>query len=788
MAKTHSVRKTPKKTSRPRRRLSAGEKALLARYASIKLAEGGVFDQSQLQPPVATQSTAAAYQASQPPVPAQSARQDPVADIQRQQDAFNALSNTERYKLANPTNAPYSGAGPAPGSSAQVSAVNAQFDAQKSLARLGGAPASATTPAPKPASVAPASASVWTTPAAPPNFLSGLLPMATVSRQGRAGRVNGFADGAVLSADDPRETAEQLLARMNAKYGLGGAGTSPVPETAQEKPQAAIPPVQIPSPPPTSSLWGTLGSLVGSIKGRTEQANKATNYSCGGVLRKGYAHGAVLPVRGEGTGTSDSVPAVVSGKHVNLSNGEGVAILPAKTMRTPGVPALLESLIETTNGRPSRTAGIREGGGYANGYMPDVPNQTDQDTRENALTQAASAQPGGLLSSIAAKIAAKDVPLGGYLFNENMRKETPSAPLPEWAARLTPTYAAAVNSTDDPVEQQSRGERVLAELTEPQRASPPVGTAAFRPYVSSADADRRIEATQADKSSRENTGNAGNAKSVPNYGGATGVGAVSFTQPGIDVTKLDMAPGSGVMSNTKSGNTLVVGDMSPNRYIAADGTPNSPWEKTQQYADAQAEQARMKKVVRGGFLRNLLAGDLESAAHLAVDPEDHALLGAAYGRQRGLDRTGNSLSDLSLLASLGNAQTAQTIGQAQARTALDSAQLNLDQQKRLATLANAYMVAKTPEEKNRLAEQLHIVGGNDNKRFTAVMGKDEMNNPTIAGVLDTHTGNLVDRYGAANRYPTAPTDKSKLKVGETYALPSGVSATWNGTHFIPVAK
>ena len=65
-----------------------------------------------------------------------------------------------------------------------------------------------------------------------------------------------------------------------------------------------------------------------------------------------FARGGIIPVRGKGTGTSDSIPAVLAGHEVRVSNGEGVAVLPAKTMRTPGALDAVEGIIAATNGKP----------------------------------------------------------------------------------------------------------------------------------------------------------------------------------------------------------------------------------------------------------------------------------------------------------------------------------------------------------------------------------------------------------------------------------------------------
>lgn len=87
-----------------------------------------------------------------------------------------------------------------------------------------------------------------------------------------------------------------------------------------------------------------------------------------------YARGGVLPVIGIGSGTSDSISAVVDGQKVGLSNGEGFATLPAKTMKTPGAVGAIESIIQATNdGKPPVPT---KDGGRAQGGVDD-PKKTD---------------------------------------------------------------------------------------------------------------------------------------------------------------------------------------------------------------------------------------------------------------------------------------------------------------------------------------------------------------------------------------------------------------------------
>ena len=161
-----------------------------------------------------------------------------------------------------------------------------------------------------------------------------------------------MADGGVIL-----ETPEQMLARMNAKYGLGDAGKSPAP---QPQPAPTKQPAASPQPSQPSGLMGKATDAIGR---RNEELKKAAN----------YARGGIMPVVGAGTGTSDSVPVVVAGQDVRLSNGEGAAILPARTMKNPAAVQAVEGIIEATNGKPP----VRGARGLAYGGILGQQNQTN---------------------------------------------------------------------------------------------------------------------------------------------------------------------------------------------------------------------------------------------------------------------------------------------------------------------------------------------------------------------------------------------------------------------------
>lgn len=161
-----------------------------------------------------------------------------------------------------------------------------------------------------------------------------------------------MADGGITQ----RETADELMARMTAKYGAPSAGQAQQP-APQPTPQPK------PAPPKPSTGLG----IMGILKTRGEQIDKATGYADGGI------------VRGKGTPTSDDVPVTIKGKPYNLSDTE--AVLPSKTRQAlgellgakPGDVAeanrLVEAFIAQTNGKPP--VSVEDGSNLADGGLTD---------------------------------------------------------------------------------------------------------------------------------------------------------------------------------------------------------------------------------------------------------------------------------------------------------------------------------------------------------------------------------------------------------------------------------
>lgn len=121
-----------------------------------------------------------------------------------------------------------------------------------------------------------------------------------------------FADGGAVSK------ADQLIAEMNAKYGVSGNAPAPKPATPAPQPQPAAPAQQ------PGSLIQRAAGIIG---GRKEQIDKTLNsYACGGKVKAHSAGGKVKTIKGPGTSTSDSIPAKVkeTGEQILVSNGERI--------------------------------------------------------------------------------------------------------------------------------------------------------------------------------------------------------------------------------------------------------------------------------------------------------------------------------------------------------------------------------------------------------------------------------------------------------------------------------
>lgn len=293
----------------------------------------------------------------------------------------------------------------------------------------------------------------------------------------------------------------------------------------------------------------------------------------------GYARGGILPVLGIGSGTSDSIPVVLAGHKVRVSNGEGVAVLPKKTMDTPGAVAAVESLIEQTNGKPP--VPMKDGGEYAGGALPDEEelrrSQGQIGGAAFVRTQTAAAAPAR------PPITAPEMYAPAY----QAIAQAPAAAqgiagrvlgaLPEGGFLKDPAIRQKLGSV-------IAGEGLFSGGISGQAQAAPVSTApatTVAPAPSSAQAQQTAQAASpAPVVAAKPADAAGTDDQASNRNGIV----TSEMGRGFDPTKLTMAHGYGMASNA-AGKTLSIG---PSQYVAADGSQTSRWEDTQAYKDAIA--------------------------------------------------------------------------------------------------------------------------------------------------------------------------------------------------------
>jgi len=315
----------------------------------------------------------------------------------------------------------------------------------------------------------------------------------------------------------------------------------------------------------------------------------------------GYARGGILPVLGIGSGTSDSIPVVLAGHKVRVSNGEGVAVLPKKTMDTPGAVAAVESLIEQTNGKPP--VPMKDGGEYAGGALPD-----EEELRRSQGQIGGAAFVRGDAPAPALQLAQGQID-GQPFVRPQTAAAAPAKPPITAPEMYAPAYQAIAQAPaaaqgiagrvfdalpeggflKDPAIRQKLGSVIAGEglfsggISGQAQAAPvipaPATTAA--PAPSSAQAQQTAQvASPPPVVAAKPADAAGTADQASNRNGIV----TSEMGRGFDPTKLTMAPGYGMASNA-AGKTLSIG---PSQYVAADGSQTSRWEDTQAYKDAIA--------------------------------------------------------------------------------------------------------------------------------------------------------------------------------------------------------
>ncbi|HON00839.1 MAG TPA: hypothetical protein PLM33_11370, partial [Acidobacteriota bacterium] len=243
-----------------------------------------------------------------------------------------------------------------------------------------------------------------------------------------------YADGGVVA----KETPEQLMARMAAKYGVGSS-------SSQESPPAPKPAAV----PQATGQSVSIGKTIDAISSRNNELRKAANYANGGVVQK------IAEFRGKGGPKDDKIPVKVAGNEINVSNGEKAVILPAATAQNPLAIAQIENLIQATNGAPPNPA-LKDGGKYWRGLLEPAPaNGFDPQTHR------------GVQPLMPGHVPGSEKPLGGENPLRAIASVLPEdAPLRKMAERQTASPAgkstngasAIPSSPSNPLASVSPGE------------------------------------------------------------------------------------------------------------------------------------------------------------------------------------------------------------------------------------------------------------------------------------------------------------------------------------------
>ena len=376
--------------------------------------------------------------------------------------AMAGLSNTERYQLANPTNAPYKANSMMGGTSAEASMLRQRSGILASLrdrlaeqqqptlpslrfadggiintlrnrgavidAAVDSAANADSQPVARPAAVPvaaalPSQASDYAAQAAAleaEQLAAARAAAAPKPKQGLMSRL-GFAQGGVVPhyvGHEERAEQRQQAGQPDPYANAAGAVVDSLPYAAAQ----FVPGLNVPLGAVATSVHAAQGradelpldaaSMVPGGKGvlLAKGAKLALKRGIGGVGRAAnslqalgaaeafgspaYADGGIVKIAGPGTGTSDDIPLTLrtggEGMNINVSNGEGLAVLPAKTMQHPEAVAAVNDIIETTNGKPPR--GLKAGASYADGSAP-YKLGSDPELEQKRMVDAGLASP-----------------------------------------------------------------------------------------------------------------------------------------------------------------------------------------------------------------------------------------------------------------------------------------------------------------------------------------------------------------------------------------------------------
>lgn len=370
-----------------------------------------------------------------------------------------------------------------------------------------------------------------------------------------------------------KETPEQLLARMNAKYGVSVPST-----TVNDQPRQPAPPPQAVANPANAAITAgsqigarapTGASLIDVIKNRASATKAAAGYQVGGLVR----------FAGPGGPRDDEIPVKVAGQEIKVSDGENALILPAKTANNPEAIRQIGGIIQNTN----------------DGIAPRMPTSAPK-YRPLDVPYLKQASP------TAQEVYGSSGPVSGFTDTEKSLKDyaVMSSLLPATTKAIRDYVPAAQKAADAGEYAKAVGLSLRGAVDAGSGlvgdafnvVANPVSKAAKAFVVGTSGSATTGNVAQANYSNeghnrpeviskesarlRDSIGSAGDASITP-------YGNLQFTDRGFNPLQHRFEDGTGAITSKTTGKTMIV---TPVEYTAADGTPTNDWSKTKEYSDA----------------------------------------------------------------------------------------------------------------------------------------------------------------------------------------------------------
>jgi hypothetical protein len=545
-----------------------------------------------------------------------------------------------------------------------------------------------------------------------------------------------YADGGVVA----KETPEQLMARMAAKYGVGSS-------SSQESPPAPKPAAV----PQATGQSVSIGKTIDAISSRNNELRKAANYANGGVVQK------IAEFRGKGGPKDDKIPVKVAGNEINVSNGEKAVILPAATAQNPLAIAQIENLIQATNGAPPNPA-LKDGGKYWRGLLEPAPaNGFDPQTHR------------GVQPLMPGHVPGSEKPLGG----ENPLRAIASV-LPEDA----PLRKMAERQTASPAGKSTNGASAIPSSPSNPLASVSPGEGLTTPGSPVAASYSTVPATPAaPEFTVANTGQEGVSKVTgagiksPLYTNVSDSTAAAEGLKAAGTNTVSVNAGNEALARENALRQEIIDKQQPGATIAiADQGRAETQALMDKWGREQATQALSRMNPRAsGAVAHLMAAD----RHAETAANGQAL--AANTAMRGQDITANTEQNRMKMERervAGNPLDQET------------KRLGNESQQRIAKLQQAIIDPATDDATRAIASRnlLALNGKTDPAPYRAFQvggGTNAMGEKEAAdvAVVNERTGEVM-RSGKGQQ-PQAIPAANEREVGKVYDTPKG-KMIWRG--------